>query len=486
MANEFKIKKGLIVEGASGGVVVNVLGSQGQLLSVTDDLSGSIFAVSDISGVPIFDVNSSGVSYFDGTVEIGTLTGSSVNSQANQLWLKSTENNGITISSGNSKTGTIFFGDVANAAAGGFRYNHNTGDMAISAEDNITFACDKVGIGTTSPGGIFEVFQQSTGRTRGDLLVDAGAKYVYVGRLSTTSGDVSSFKVRDRLNRAYFDVNTASKYISFNPEVGDITMQIASGYGFKVNGSQFNVNASSGKVGIGTSGPGTALQVGGLDDGSNYDITVGWNAVSSQAVGTKRSALTFKTSQTGVNNEDIYKWDIAMVTAPATASSEPFGSDLAFLRSTRSSTSVNETTMILTQLGSVGIGTATPNYKLTVSGGINAGGVVTYNKVAGSLDTTGYAVAGLTAGFNGASAGFEFKCYGSASKYQRIVYSCHCSGTTWVPGKVIDEGTNDLDVVASANGATITFTFKARSSTQHYSPRVVVQATGHSINSTYA
>ena len=66
MANEFKIKKGLIVEGASGGVVVNVLGSQGQLLSVTDNLSGSIFAVSDISGVPIFDVNSSGLSTFSG------------------------------------------------------------------------------------------------------------------------------------------------------------------------------------------------------------------------------------------------------------------------------------------------------------------------------------------------------------------------------------------------------------------------------------
>ena len=72
MANEFKIKKGLIVTGASGGTVVDIQGSQGQLFSVTDDLSGSIFAVSDISGVPIFDVNSSGVSYFDGKVGIGT------------------------------------------------------------------------------------------------------------------------------------------------------------------------------------------------------------------------------------------------------------------------------------------------------------------------------------------------------------------------------------------------------------------------------
>ena len=66
MANEFKIKKGLIVTGASGGTVVDIQGSQGQLFSVTDDLSGSIFAVSDISGVPILDVNSSGTVTIDG------------------------------------------------------------------------------------------------------------------------------------------------------------------------------------------------------------------------------------------------------------------------------------------------------------------------------------------------------------------------------------------------------------------------------------
>jgi hypothetical protein len=70
MANEFKIKKGLIVTGASGGTVVDIQGSQGQLFSVTDNLSGSIFAVSDISGVPIFNVNSSGLSTFDGSLNV--------------------------------------------------------------------------------------------------------------------------------------------------------------------------------------------------------------------------------------------------------------------------------------------------------------------------------------------------------------------------------------------------------------------------------
>jgi hypothetical protein len=137
--------------------------------------------------------------------------------------------------------------------------------------------------------------------------------------------------------------------------------------------------------------------------------------------------------------------------------------------------------------GNVGIGTTSPTYKLSVSGGINAGGVVTYSKSAGSLDTTGYAIAGLGTVFNGASAGFTFTAYGGTGQYQKVVYSCHGSGTNWVVDKVIDEGTNVFDIVASAaSAATIVFTFKTRSGSQGYSPRVVIEATGHSIISTYA
>jgi hypothetical protein len=143
--------------------------------------------------------------------------------------------------------------------------------------------------------------------------------------------------------------------------------------------------------------------------------------------------------------------------------------------------------MRITSAGDVGIGTTTPNYKLTVSGGINAGGVVTYSKSTGSLDTTGYAIAGLGTVFNGASAGFTFTAYGGTGQYQKVVYSCFGSGTNWVVDKVIDEGTNVFDIEASASSAaTIVFTFKTRSGSQSYSPRVVIEATGHSIISTYA
>jgi hypothetical protein len=70
MANEFKIKKGLIVTGATGGTVVDIQGSLGQLMSVTDNLTGSIFSASDISGIPIFDVNSTGLVTVDGNLTL--------------------------------------------------------------------------------------------------------------------------------------------------------------------------------------------------------------------------------------------------------------------------------------------------------------------------------------------------------------------------------------------------------------------------------
>ena len=55
-----------------------------------------------------------------------------------------------------------------------------------------------------------------------------------------------------------------------------------------------------------------------------------------------------------------------MLAAPATVTNEEFGSDLAFLRSTRGSTATDATTMILTRTGNVGIGTGVPAEKLNI------------------------------------------------------------------------------------------------------------------------
>ena len=77
----------LLVQGSgSSAPLLTVQGSQGQLFSVTDSLSGSLFSVNDVSGLPILDVNS------DSTVKIG-------NYYAPALFttVKKTANTGVTI-----------------------------------------------------------------------------------------------------------------------------------------------------------------------------------------------------------------------------------------------------------------------------------------------------------------------------------------------------------------------------------------------------
>ena len=118
MANEFIVRKGLVVEGASSGTVVNVLGSLGQLFSVTDNLTGSIFSVSDISGVPIFDVNS------DGNTGIGTSSSTAklfVNSTSDGEKIRWGRNNALVGSVG-TYNGVPYIG-YQGGAGGGIMFN---------------------------------------------------------------------------------------------------------------------------------------------------------------------------------------------------------------------------------------------------------------------------------------------------------------------------------------------------------------------------
>ena len=56
---------------AVDSTVFDIQGSQGQLFSITNSLSGDLFSVSDISGIPILNVNSSGLVTVDGNLNIG-------------------------------------------------------------------------------------------------------------------------------------------------------------------------------------------------------------------------------------------------------------------------------------------------------------------------------------------------------------------------------------------------------------------------------
>jgi len=72
--NGIDVSSTTVVNGSnlnSGSTVLDVQGSQGQLFSVTNSLTGDLFSVSDISGIPILNVNSSGAVNVDGTLTVG-------------------------------------------------------------------------------------------------------------------------------------------------------------------------------------------------------------------------------------------------------------------------------------------------------------------------------------------------------------------------------------------------------------------------------
>ena len=303
---------------------------------------------------------------------------------------------------------------------------------------------------------------------------------------------------------------------------------------FHVGGSDRLIINSAGNVGIGTTSPSEKLVVQdgkvlaghtntrgyGFHDLSNYTYTAntgrlslvsnGTEAVSidsEQRVGigiTNPAGLLHIKGDTNSNGAEIYLQvdnnnttdnlgaihfgNNVDATLSEISSGTSGANNSSYIRFATSNTGAQAEKMRISATGNVGIGTTSPVYKLDVNGGVQAGGKVTYTKSAGSLNTTGYAVAGITADANGngSSCGFTFTCFGHTGGYQKIVYSCYNGAGTWYAKKVINEGTNQLNVVASANGSTITFTFKAISSTMYYTPRVTVEATGHNINSTYA
>ena len=131
MANEFKVRKGLIVHG-SGSTILDVRGSQGQLFSITDSLSGSLFGVSDISGIPILEV------FSDDTIKLGT-HGSEAIIVSGSTATVSGSFSGSFVGDGSSLTG-LSAGAVSTFTNGSNdRVLTATGAAGINGESNLTF-----------------------------------------------------------------------------------------------------------------------------------------------------------------------------------------------------------------------------------------------------------------------------------------------------------------------------------------------------------
>jgi hypothetical protein len=131
--NGIDISGNIVVDSHSavGATVLDVQGTQGQLFSLTNSLSGDLFSVSDISGIPILNVNSSGLVTIDGALNSFNVTefikhegdtGTSIQFLAGQMILKNSGGKYINLHS----NGIMYFD-----ASG---YTFNTGNATFAGD----------------------------------------------------------------------------------------------------------------------------------------------------------------------------------------------------------------------------------------------------------------------------------------------------------------------------------------------------------------
>jgi hypothetical protein len=98
------------------------------------------------------------------------------------------------LATGTANSSTYLRGDQTWAAIASSQW--------VTSGSNISYTTGSVGIGTSSPTGRLDVSSSSAGVTAGDFVVDTANKIVYVGRLSSTSGDNAKLVVRNRVGDA--------------------------------------------------------------------------------------------------------------------------------------------------------------------------------------------------------------------------------------------------------------------------------------------
>ena len=271
---------------------LDIQGTQGQLFSVTDNLSGSIFAVADISGVPIFDVNSSGVSYFDSKVYInatasipnrteefqvtGTqiITNTGTNSPALYLGYNSSGSNSVQLGRGRTADGSSYIdlnGEVMAAGDYGFRIRRRagvnaitdliqvgTGSLTINALNgaDTVFTNTNVGIGVTSSA------------TKLDISVTPSAPWMKLINANETAFNLTTYNNGTNNGSSVYAFKHGLYYGSTENAAVTFYRGGSSVGGFLTfttnNGAERMRIDSSGNVGIGVTTTSYKLEVDGL------------------------------------------------------------------------------------------------------------------------------------------------------------------------------------------------------------------------------
>jgi hypothetical protein len=407
MANEFKVRKGLIVQG-SGSNIFDVQGSQGQLFSITDSLSGSLFSVNDISGIPIMEV------FSDNTIKLGTFnqeaiivsgsrTGMGIATPQAELHISGANNDSLFRIQSPASASIMFVTGSGLVGIGTAtptqKISVDTGNVGFTSGFGISWDSDTEWIRRAAASDQLQLATQNTvrlniGSTQGQLVT--------IG-LGATTG-TAQFQVRGG------GATSATTAMRIEDSGGNARLTILDNGTSAFNTSHLYVS-SSGRVGIGTTNPRAALHVSAGDislDGTRYlDWANGDNRIiggsaggyslqfhtwtgaaltekmrisGSGEVGIGVTAMTARLHVSGASNAGLFKIDspavnniiyvsgsgnVGIGTNLPSADLHISGASADSLLRVGSPTDSN--ILFITGSGRVGIGTSTPDSKLHIS-----------------------------------------------------------------------------------------------------------------------
>ena len=268
MANEFKIRKGLIVQG-SGSTIVDIFGSQGELFSVTDSLSGSLFSVNNIFGIPIMEV------FSNNTINMGTFTQEAIIISGSRTGM------GITI-----PQAKLHISGANNDSLFRIQSPASSSIIFVSGSGN-------VGIGTSTPTNTLQVVGGVTATSfTGSLFGTSSwaqnaltASFLPIGTYNITSS-----WAQNALTSSFITPTGTNAFVQGGNSFGTTTILGTNDnqdLQFETSGSVRMTISSSGNVGIGTTTPTARLHVSGSGAGSEVllvspagSVTVGLKADS--------------------------------------------------------------------------------------------------------------------------------------------------------------------------------------------------------------
>jgi len=243
----------------SGSTALNIAGSQGQLFSVTDSLSGSLMSVNDISGIPILEV------FSDDRVVAGTFGSNALVVNGSSVGVgTSSPNTPLEVYGGAGMTGgwnknttlaatypvLILNSNSTKWAGIGYDYsvdgiriwtNATSNDVNGTGSERLSIIAGNVGIGSGTPGHKLDV--AGTARIKDSL---------YLGDADTASGHINAYELMT------FNIDTDND---------DADTRY---FGWFKNGAAGSGTAlmrltEAGNLGIGTTAPGALLHVSGSD-----------------------------------------------------------------------------------------------------------------------------------------------------------------------------------------------------------------------------